>query len=229
MEYTDFTGMKTNERFSESFNTGAVVRVGDGRGFVIAGKQSRFVITARHCLGDFPVSPPGYDPESNTCSDLLGPLGMARTVPARCVFADSINDLAILGPPCRGPFPEGYRRFVELTERVLPFVIEAPKTECFPCFALSSEQHWFGARAQMDVSEDGSAVWIFGPLAAITAEMVGSPILAANGSAVGLLSSNLLSNFDLEDEGAPNPLLTAHFPAWFLTETRRHEPPTLVQ
>jgi hypothetical protein len=229
MEDKDFTEMKTNERCSESFNTSAIVRVGDGRGFVIAGKQSRFVITARHCLGDFPASSPGYHPESNVCSDLLGPLGATRIVPGRCLFADSINDLAILGPPCHGLFPEGYRRFVELTERVLPLWIEAPQTECFPCFALSSEQHWFGARAHIDVREDGSAVWLFRPAAAITAEMVGSPILAANGSAVSLVSTNLLSNFDLEYEGAPNPLLPAHFPAWFLAETRQHEPPKRLQ
>lgn len=229
MQIQELTGMQTNERCSESFNTGAVVRVGDGRGFVVAGKQSCFVVTARHCLGDFPVSPPFDNPETNTCSDLLGPLGAPRTIPARCVFADAINDLALLGAPWRGLFPDGYRRFVELTERVLPFCIEAPRRECFPCFALSTEKHWFGARAQLDVTEDGSAVWIFRPMAAITAEMVGSPILAANGSAVGLMSSNLLSNFDLEDEGAPNPLLTAHFPAWFLAEIRRHEPPNLLQ
>lgn len=219
----------TNEGFSKSFNTKAVVRVGDGRGFVIAGKQSRFVITARHCLRDFPVSQPGYDAGKNTCSNLLGALGTAKTVAARCVFADSINDLAILGPPCFGLFPEGYRRFVELTERMFPFVIEAPQTACFSCFALSSEQRWFGARAQVDVTEDGSAVWLFRPMAAITAEMIGSPILASNGSAIGLMSSNLLLNFDLEDEGAPNPILTAHFPAWFLAEMRRDRSPNLLQ
>lgn len=229
MEYKDFTEMKTNERCSKSFNTSAIVRVGDGRGFVVAGKQSCFVITARHCLRDFPLSPPGWDSMTNTCADLLGPLRAARTVAARCVFADPISDLAILGPPCQGPSPEGYKRFVELTQHVLPFSIGAPQTKYFPCFALSNEQHWFGARAQVEVTEDGSAVWLFRPMAEITAEMVGSPILGADGSAVGLMSSNLFSNFDLEDEGAPNPLLTAHFPAWFLAEMGREEPPTLLQ
>jgi hypothetical protein len=51
----------------------AVIRVGDGRGFIVDGKEGRLVITAAHCL---PSSPQGFSIASfneRTYQALLGP------------------------------------------------------------------------------------------------------------------------------------------------------------
>src|SRR5688572_22382495 len=84
--------------------TAAVVRVGDGRGFLVEGtsfsrERERFVITAAHCLPRFPEPHPGSYGEERTYPDLLGPLDGEPSVWAELVFADPIADLAVLGPP----------------------------------------------------------------------------------------------------------------------------------
>jgi hypothetical protein len=66
----------------------AVVRVGDGRGFVVEDKtmyHRRLIITAAHCLpgaldGTFPVAHPASDVSKRTYQSLLGPLGGEATV-----------------------------------------------------------------------------------------------------------------------------------------------------
>jgi hypothetical protein len=95
--------------------TRAVLRVGDGRGFVVErrgylGHPERIVITAAHCL---PRLPPPYEHllqlptphparylEEETYPRILGPLGRKKlTVWAACLFADPIADIAVLGQP----------------------------------------------------------------------------------------------------------------------------------
>lgn len=56
--------------------TGAIVKVGDGRGFLI-GNQSPWphrVITAAHCLPHLPPAHRGSFTEDRTYANLLGPL-----------------------------------------------------------------------------------------------------------------------------------------------------------
>jgi hypothetical protein len=62
--------------------TCSVVTVGDGRGFVVAGKRERYVVTAGHCL---PTAENGHlllpcvtfsFTHERTCGSLLGPLGV---------------------------------------------------------------------------------------------------------------------------------------------------------
>ena len=71
----------------------AVLRVGDGRGFVVSSRNSiggheRIVITAAHCLPSFPPCAPAADLEAYTYRDLLGPPNASPTVWAKCVFVD---------------------------------------------------------------------------------------------------------------------------------------------
>ena len=63
----------------------AVLRVGDGRGFVVSSRNSiggheRIVITAAHCLPSFPPCAPAADLEAYTYRDLLGPLNASIAV-----------------------------------------------------------------------------------------------------------------------------------------------------
>src|SRR5262249_32119348 len=72
----------------------AVLRVGDGRGFVVAGADEsyRYVITAAHCL---PWLPPCMSfsklEECSAYQGLLGRLDGAITVWAECAFVDPIG------------------------------------------------------------------------------------------------------------------------------------------
>ena len=80
----------------------AVLRVREGRGFVVASKLQRWerlVITARHCLPRLPPSHTGSYLEGRTNKRLLGPPDAEPTVWAECLFVDPISDLAVLGAP----------------------------------------------------------------------------------------------------------------------------------
>ena len=77
----------------------SVVRVGDGRGFVVELKLGTVVVAAAHCL---PILPPAHSAsylEERTYQALLGPLGTQPTVWAECRFVDPVADIAVLGPP----------------------------------------------------------------------------------------------------------------------------------
>ena len=91
----------------------AVLRVGDGRGFVVEcrnhlGYDERIVVTAAHCLVDvflangtqgLPSCHPARYTEDGTYKALLGPLGAEPTVWATCLFVDPIAGIAVLGQP----------------------------------------------------------------------------------------------------------------------------------
>jgi hypothetical protein len=87
--------------------TNAVIRVGDGRGFIVkdAGRarfgwrNERVVITAAHCLPSFPPCHAASYSEERTYEALLGPLRQKPTVWAECLIVDPIGDIAVLGKP----------------------------------------------------------------------------------------------------------------------------------
>jgi hypothetical protein len=81
--------------------TASVVRVGDGRGFVVEHRGKRLVLTAAHCLprdedGNVIMPPPhpwSYLPE-RTYPKLLGLLGAEPTFWAECLFVNPVADIA---------------------------------------------------------------------------------------------------------------------------------------
>ena len=52
----------------------AVIKVGDGRGFVVERRRQRFVLTAAHCLPFLPPAHPMSYTEERTYAALLGPM-----------------------------------------------------------------------------------------------------------------------------------------------------------
>jgi hypothetical protein len=78
---------------------GSVVKVDDGRGFVIAVGDKRYVITAAHCLPSLPPPILARHLEEETYPGLIGPLGEDPSVTAACVFIDQMADIAVLGEP----------------------------------------------------------------------------------------------------------------------------------
>jgi hypothetical protein len=100
--------------------TNGVLRVGDGRGFVVEsrnivhlGTVDRLAITAAHCLTApldhryastpeppcLPAAHPARYTAEATYAKLLGPLGGECTVTAECLFVDPISDIAAFGAP----------------------------------------------------------------------------------------------------------------------------------
>jgi hypothetical protein len=78
----------------------AILRVGDGCGFIVQGKLDRYVITAARCLPHLPwAQAAASSAEGLTYERLLGSLGAEPAVPVECLFVDPIADIAVLGSP----------------------------------------------------------------------------------------------------------------------------------
>jgi hypothetical protein len=76
--------------------TAAIVRVGEGRGFIVQGDRDRYVITAAHCLPFIPRC----DDQERTYRELIGAMENEKNnVWAECTFFDVVADIAVLGPP----------------------------------------------------------------------------------------------------------------------------------
>ena len=187
----------------------AVVRVGDGRGFMVEiSHRERVIITAAHCLPHFPpaVGLISYLNE-RTYGALLGPLGAESTVRAECLFADPIADIAVLGSPDNQELSDEADAYEELMASMTPFVIgDAPKQgrefkqpqlysndvtiDGFwhdtpgqgPARLLSLDGQWIDC----SVTRMGSNLSVD---QGVVSGMSGSPIVSPDGRAIGLISS----------------------------------------
>jgi len=96
----------------------AIIRVGEGRGFLVKLKATAMpplVLTAAHCLPQLPPAHPGSSGHERTYQ-LLGPLDGTPSVPAECLFVDPIADIAVLAEPDGQALCdeyEAYDRFVD--------------------------------------------------------------------------------------------------------------------
>ena len=128
----------------------SVVSVGEGRGFVVEGAMDRrYVITAAHCLPSLP-SCDGYASQSdNTCKELLGPLNTLPALWAKCLFADPVSDIAVLGAPDGQHFPDQYDAYEMFAERLAPFIVSdlpGVKVES-SAMVLSLDRQWLACSA----------------------------------------------------------------------------------
>lgn len=195
----------------------AVVRVGDGRGFVVAQRRERIVITAAHCLPNLPPPHPAMYLCERTYKTLLGPLGAEATVWAECRFADPVADIAILGMPDKQAFYEQADAYEALVAQTTPLAIaDAPKMGRES--VLLSAEH---GSVTIDTPGKGQAQlltphgkWIICPVqrhrsglsvenGTLAGGMSGSPILW-DGKAIAVVSTDTY-----------NPVLRDCLPAWF--------------
>src|SRR6516162_788416 len=108
----------------------AVLRVGDGRGFVVDSHNSnsgpeRIVITAAHCLPSFPPCVPAACLEEYTYRDLLGPLDASPAVWAECLFVDPRADVAVLGQSDNQDLDERAEAYNRLMKDMAAFPVAA--------------------------------------------------------------------------------------------------------
>jgi hypothetical protein len=193
--------------------TAAVVTVGDGRGFVVdAGQRGLVVVTAAHCLPFFPPCHGASFTEERTYPELLAPLGQEPAVPTECLFADPVVDIAVLGPP-DGQAGWDQAAYETLVESATPLMIaDAPKKG--PGWLLSLEGSWFECTVE---HTGGRQLWITSTAKSIEGGMSGSPIISAEGAAIGMvcLSAEDPGGHAIPPHG-PNPRLTGDLPGWVL-------------
>jgi hypothetical protein len=127
----------------------AVIRVGDGRGFVVNGRayfadgpHDRLIITAAHCLPFFPPCTGASYLGERTYKKLLGPIGSKPIVWAECLFADPVSDIAILGPPDNQAMSDHAAAYEALVAGATPLAI-ADVPEQGEGWMMSVEGKWF--------------------------------------------------------------------------------------
>jgi hypothetical protein len=186
-----------------------ILRVKGGRGFVVAPKWSRFqeryVITAAHCLPKLPPRMSISYTEERTYPKLLGPVeARRRHVWAECVFVDPIADIAVLGSPDSEVFSEEAEAYDRLVETITPLVISDVAEETASAELISLSRQKF--RCVVGSVRQRGPFWITDATQEIEGGMSGSPILAENGSAIGVLVTF----------SGPHPRLASHLPGWLL-------------
>jgi hypothetical protein len=130
---------------------------------------------------------------------------------AECLFADPVGDL---GSPDNQVFCEQADAYLELVDAVTPLPIAEPSGKGW---LLSLEDLWFQCAVK--------TVAALGPLCLTNMEgsfiggMSGSPIVSADGAAIGVACCGAESGGDTPQ--GPNPSLVGNLPGWFLAECRR--------
>jgi hypothetical protein len=201
--------------------TNSVIKVGDGRGFVVKSQNrfgfvlptplaadERIIITAAHCLPHLPTCHPARNIEEETYPRLLGPLsGKRTTVWASCIFADPVADIAVLCEPDNQELYKEAEAYNQLVESVVALAIaDAP--------AMGSERSTFGEhQADRPTPGEGPArvlsldghwlegkvsrqgMWLsFEPGRHFAGGMSGSPIIdATSGAAIGIVSVDFMN------------------------------------
>lgn len=205
--------------------TASVVRVGDGRGFVVERRRERLILTAAHCLpldeaGNLIMPPPhpGACLEDKTYQSLLGLLGAQPTVWAECLFVNPVADLALLGSPDNQDLAREAETYEKFVGRLEPLPIadavkmgrELVKVPNFPDFTIdtpgrSTARVLSLAGEWMDCTVLRRGTWLaLEDETLAESGMSGSPIVSTDGRAIGVVST-----------GGMNPVLRDNLPAWF--------------
>jgi hypothetical protein len=193
--------------------TPSVIRVGDGRGFVIEGRVDRLIITAAHCLPFFPPCMSFSGLDERTYQKLLAPIGAEPTIWAECLFVDPVSDIAILGPPDDQELSDQWEQYNNMVEPLGAIVIADAPDEETTAWLLSLDKRW----CRCIVRHNGGPLWLSGAADGIHGGMSGSPVMLDDGTAVGVVcAAGGGPGSRLYTEGGPNPRLMHNLPGWCL-------------
>lgn len=211
-----------------------VVKVGDGRGFIIEHRvkvpplpprlrhlprgvpflKYRLVVTAAHCLPHLPPVPPAYTCE-RTYTDLLGSLdGSKKEVWAQCLFADPVGDIAVLGCPDNQELSDEADAYDALVDEWPAVQLGKASSGRGWMLALSGD-HWIETTLKVSSTMSGPILLA----GAAEAGMSGSPILNDAGRAIGILSQGHESQGEdgvRKNQDSTQPILARNLPAWLL-------------
>jgi len=200
----------------------AIVTVGAGRGFVVEGlhNKARLVVTAAHCLPHLPPAHPFSFSEERTYGALVGPRESEPTVMAECLFVDPIADVAVLGEPDNQSVPEewdAYLAFVESVSALRVGVVSAPGEAWL--LTLNGEWKSCAVRVSSEYTP-ARALTLVSAAAGNVPGTSGSPIIGADGRAIGVVSVGSQSGGVIDLEQSGQPLLASTLPLWLLSELR---------
>jgi hypothetical protein len=200
---------------TEDFNA-SIVRVGDGRGFVVSGR----VITAAHCIITPEPERAGGWTENNLRQNILGKLSKPNNVWAQIEVFSAMDDLAVLCEPDNQEISEECERYRKLIEPSFGFRIgatplpndldrwgDAPEIEVY--LLSLADNDWHRCTAQ---SNGRGALILHQDSKLIKSGMSGSPILDAEGNAIGLISTTSGNDF------STHPSLSDCLPPWLLRD-----------
>ena len=216
----------------------------EGRG--LWDQPARCIITAAHCLPERPdgqkLPPPhGFsDLSDRTYANLLAPLGEQPSVWCECLFVDPIADVAVLGTPDNQGLSDEADAYEALVGAATPLTVAEPSSqpiaeeveslaevgvteqvrqwarrEC-RAFLLSLNNQWFPCTVS---HSPNGMLDIQNAARGIAGGMSGSPIIAEDGGAIGIVCLGSGSpGDDFPTEGGPNPRVMGNLPSWFLKE-----------
>jgi len=147
----------------------------------------RVVLTAAHCLPKIPPAMNFSYLEERTYEKLLGPLGSKPTVWGECFFVDPVADIAVIGEPDSQELSDQAEQFRALVEAAVPLSLgDCPAEKETAAWMLSLEGEWFRCTAQ----HFGGPLITSKGKKPIQGGMSGSPILAADGSVIGVATTS---------------------------------------
>ena len=186
------------------------MRVGEGRGFAVAGREGRYIATVTHCLPLIPIAYSASWIEDRTYKDLLSPLGELPHIWAECLFVNPVADLALLGEPDDQALFKQSNAYTSFVESLVPLLVGGVSKN-ISVWLLSIEGAWFHCRI------DGK--WITDASQDIVGGMSGSPIITTEGLAVGVItSSSSTDGGKTSREAGPNPVLIDDLPGWIVRD-----------
>jgi hypothetical protein len=195
----------------------AVVQVSDGRGFIVSAGESQYVITAAHCLpfDRLPTPHLANGATELTFRDIIGRLGSKRrTISAELCAFSLTDDVAAFSEPDGQELYDQRAEFEKFAEAGMmlghpPAILPPHLWETAPgtaAFVLSLDGEWLPCT----VRNGGRFLWITNHgNNHIDGGMSGSPIVDANGAAIGLVSTG-------DGDMNPNPSLMDCLPPWLL-------------
>jgi hypothetical protein len=144
---------------------------------------------------------------------ILGPLGEEPTVSAKCLFADPVSDVALLGPPDKGALPDEGDAFEALIDAAIRLRIgDIPEATKIRAWLLSVEEDWLPC----SVIHHGGDLLIEN--ASLTEGMSGSPVLNDQEMAIGLVTvGSQKPGTPLAGRGF-NPRLVNSLPVWAVVD-----------
>jgi hypothetical protein len=140
--------------------------------------------------------------------ELLGPLEQELTVPwVECLFVDPIGDIAVLGLSDDQELYDKCHTYEALVQSITPLRIADVREEA-SAQLLSVDREWFGCKVQ---HFNGGPLLITNAAKDMVGGMSGSPILAEDGSAIGVVCIS-----ESRRKSGPHPRLAYHLPTRFL-------------
>jgi hypothetical protein len=197
---------KTDDRW-----TSALLTVGTGRGFLVeSNRDNPLVVTAANCLPFLPPPEITFEPDERNYPALVGHPGHERRISAWSHFIDLIANVAVLGRPCGDEYSVDWYGFDELTNGATPMTIGDPPENDGLAWIPSLDGRWFRCIVYNMVRQ----LYVYERVEDFVAEMAGLPIVADDGSGIGVVS-NTRHPAD-EDVLALQPRLTEALPRWLL-------------